>query len=322
MFGAIPAHGVLLDHDSKVQCGRRLREQVYAVGEMVALCGPDDGSGSEQKLFKPTPVSEEICPAKLTDIVTSTRCQVTPAQQSSFVQTDMQQEEPKQDTTGCRRQYLDGLRGVACLSVYLWHFSWPYQPQIFFSYGLDEDNHALFQLPFISLLYAGDAMVRVFFVLSGFVLSEKLMVGLADGNMQHLAEMVSSMGIRRGCRLFLPPLCSSIITLVCALAGVLPSPADDTIAKGHIRTPIHKEAWTEQIVDWSLWVCHLFGQYHQLQSYRRISLAYLVRAWNGNQANQAVEFMSCIVASSVRRIREILIQKSQLRSRGRLAASQ
>jgi len=54
----------------------------------------------------------------------------------------------------------------------------------------------------------------------------------------------------------LPPLFSSILTLLCTLAGLLPSPVNDTVADGHVRTPIRKETWSEQIADWLQWVCH------------------------------------------------------------------
>lgn len=184
------------------------------------------------------------------------RYHVLPEVESSVAEDETQMEEPKDIVQDSRKKYLDGIRGLACFIVYVWHFSWPYQPQIFYSYGLDEKSRGFFQLPFVSLLYAGDAMVRVFFVLSGFILSERLMTCHKNGDIAKLADVVSSMALRRGFRLFLPPLFSSILTLLCTLAGLLPSPVDDIVADGHVRTPIRKDTWSEQITDWSQWVCH------------------------------------------------------------------
>lgn len=183
--------------------------------------------------------------------------QALPDEESMAARDEALTHEPKDNFQDSRRGYLDGIRSLACFIVYVWHFCWPYQPQMFYSYGLDDTNRGFFQLPFVSLLCAGDAMVRVFFVLSGFILSERLIICHKNGDMANLADMASSMAIRRGFRLFLPPLVSSILTLLCTLAGLPPIPVDNLVAEGHVRISIHKETCFVQIADWFRWVSQL-----------------------------------------------------------------
>ncbi|KAF6829896.1 acyltransferase [Colletotrichum musicola] len=155
-------------------------------------------------------------------------------------------------------EYLNGLRGLACLSVYIWHFSWPYQPGLFFAYGLDEQNTSFLQLPFVRLIYAGDAMVRVFFVLSGLVLSLGPLRAAYEGDIERVAKRVASLGIRRGFRLFIPPVVASICTLIASCLGWLdnlpPSTPAPTRAQQHARIPLRQPNVGLQILDWLHWV--------------------------------------------------------------------
>lgn len=155
-------------------------------------------------------------------------------------------------------EYLNGLRGLACLSVYIWHFSWPYQTGLFFAYGLDDQNTSFLQLPFIRLIYAGDAMVRVFFVLSGLVLSLGPLSAAYEGDMERVAKKVSSLGIRRGFRLFIPPVVASICSMIASCLGWLdnlpPTTPAPTRAQQHARIPLRQPNFGLQILDWMRWV--------------------------------------------------------------------
>lgn len=155
-------------------------------------------------------------------------------------------------------QYLNGVRGLACLIVYIWHFSWPYQPHLFFAYGLDPENRSFMQLPFIRLIYAGDAMVRVFFVLSGFVLSIGPLRAAQDGEIGTVAKKVASLGIRRGFRLFIPPVTMSLFTLIATCFGWLENLPSSTRAPSHgqehVRLPIRKANLFLQLSDWLQWM--------------------------------------------------------------------
>ncbi|KZL88128.1 hard surface induced protein [Colletotrichum incanum] len=157
-------------------------------------------------------------------------------------------------------EYLNGLRGLASLAVYIWHFSWPFQPHLFFAYGLDSENNSFVQLPFIRLLYAGDAMVRVFFVLSGFVLCLGPLTAIRDGDTVTLARRIASMGIRRGFRLFIPPLVMSLFTLTATCVGWLDDLPSTTPPPSrqqqHANIPIHQMSLWLQLFDWLQWVLH------------------------------------------------------------------
>lgn len=103
--------------------------------------------------------------------------------------------------------YLDGLRGLAALLVYIYHHvSWYFGPtdDIINGWGAN-GNHYFFQLPFIRLiLTGGNAGVVIFFVLSGYVLSISPLRQLRDGHVQQTYRALISSVIRRPIRLYLP----------------------------------------------------------------------------------------------------------------------
>src|SRR6185312_17539398 len=94
-------------------------------------------------------------------------------------------------------KYLEGLRGLAALSVILHHFLVAFYPLSY--YGDNTPSHLgniemlYFQSPF-SFLTNGNFMVAIFFVLSGYVLSDSY---FRTGN----KEVLISSTIRRFPRL-------------------------------------------------------------------------------------------------------------------------
>ena len=70
------------------------------------------------------------------------------------------------DATRLRLAGLDGLRGVACLMVFLYHLRWHAQPSV-----TDPLRLELFGFNLERLLARFDAGVAIFFVLSGLLLS-------------------------------------------------------------------------------------------------------------------------------------------------------
>ena len=128
--------------------------------------------------------------------------------------------------------WLDGLRGVAALFVYINHYTGMNYSKLQRAYG----DHELVpwsspvQLPFIRVVFCGFPMVHIFFVISGLVLSYKPIRLLREQQYEELYKTLSSSVFRRGFRLFLPTMGSTIFVMVCRyyglLSGQLPSLAE------------------------------------------------------------------------------------------------
>nr|OQO22606.1 hypothetical protein B0A51_09875 [Rachicladosporium sp. CCFEE 5018] len=100
--------------------------------------------------------------------------------------------------------WLDGLRGIAALQVYFFHF-FGLHTHWGNPYGATPEDVYIHQLPlFRGIWAAGSAAVCIFFVISGFAITIKCLTLLRKG--QHLAcyESLASSLIRRGFRLYLP----------------------------------------------------------------------------------------------------------------------
>ncbi|KUJ08245.1 uncharacterized protein LY89DRAFT_338870 [Mollisia scopiformis] len=110
--------------------------------------------------------------------------------------------------------YLDGLRGVAAFFVFIHHSVIDWYPFLKYGYGSSADDHNIFQLPFIRLLYSGGAMVCIFFVISGFVLSKKGLMLSRNGEHQRLLDLLASSVFRRAMRLHIPTIISSFLSML------------------------------------------------------------------------------------------------------------
>ncbi|KAK2045168.1 acyltransferase [Colletotrichum somersetense] len=164
----------------------------------------------------------------------------------SFVQTRLGPNDLKNHR---RRLYptswLDGLRGVASLIVFICHYSGPnFGSYLARPYGIprEDDNAASspLQLPFIRVIYSGKPMVHIFFVISGFVLSLKSLQQARKHNYDALHRTLSSSVFRRGFRLFLPTTASTLIIMIMIRLGWMGQPLPTL--------------W-EQLIDWknALW---------------------------------------------------------------------
>jgi peptidoglycan/LPS O-acetylase OafA/YrhL len=110
--------------------------------------------------------------------------------------------------------YLDGLRGFASLLVYcLHHQVWAHSPFILENaYGYQGFHH-LACLPGVRLLFTGGHFaVAVFFVISGYVLSAKPLTLIHAGDFDRMSENIGSALFRRWLRLYIPVICSTLIT--------------------------------------------------------------------------------------------------------------
>ena len=102
--------------------------------------------------------------------------------------------------------WLDGLRGVAALFVVFYHSIWLWAPSVLRGWGSGpgDENRWIVQLPVIRIFYSGQAMVAVFFVVSGFSLSYKPLKLIRAEQFSKLLETLTSSVFRRLIRLWLP----------------------------------------------------------------------------------------------------------------------
>ncbi|OBS25988.1 hypothetical protein FPOA_06518 [Fusarium poae] len=124
------------------------------------------------------------------------------------------QQAHRQDTC-----FLDGMRGLAALCVFLEHLLLPFWKDIFYAYGSSKDSSNLLQLPIVQLLYSGSPMVCIVFIISGIALSLKPARLAREGEWQDFYKSLSSMAFRRGIRLFAPCLLASFAHMIMAQAG-------------------------------------------------------------------------------------------------------
>lgn len=121
--------------------------------------------------------------------------------------------------------YLDGVRGFASLIVFNFHWTHMAFPSVNSGYGY-KDNLSLWQLPIIRFIYSGPAMVAIFFVVSGFVLTHRFIQRMHLREYEALYKGLTSMTIRRGVRLFLPALASCSLTFALVCIGLLRPPEE------------------------------------------------------------------------------------------------
>ncbi|KAG6131000.1 hypothetical protein E4U24_002518 [Claviceps purpurea] len=129
---------------------------------------------------------------------------------------------------GNRVESLDGLRGIACIAVFNYHFFWPWTKSIMLGYGfraplsLETYNNWL-SLPIICLLHRGRPMVAIFFAISGYVLCRHILRSIHDRNRNAAYRYLSSAVFRRLFRLYIPPTISMLLVALLAQTGAFRS---------------------------------------------------------------------------------------------------
>lgn len=156
---------------------------------------------------------------------------------------------------------LDGVRGVACLIVFNFHFLFMYTRTVWLGWGVDptgESNMYVHQLPIIRLLYGGRAMVAIFFVLSGYVLSRRPLMAVRAKSYDSMLQSLSSSVFRRGIRLYLPTIISTSLVFVAIRAGGFERAtaiAQDGVTMHFVEFhPIAYATWREQARDYTNFV--------------------------------------------------------------------
>lgn len=125
--------------------------------------------------------------------------------------------------------YLDALRGYAAWNVFLAH-------------GYKDYHFWYKHQPILSALMAGEAMVALFFVISGYVLSYRLLVYTHNRSGDKLLSGLASSTFRRGMRLY----GSTTVALFAAMVMVRLQLYD-----GGGKYPLHLDSLWAQLVDWA-----------------------------------------------------------------------
>lgn len=115
--------------------------------------------------------------------------------------------------------WLDGVRGVAALGVYIFHAMGCWTDLVPAWHSGPEQNNIL-QLPLIRTIFvSGGASVSIFFALSGYVLTHKSLRWMRGGVGERVYSSVTSSMFRRGFRLYLPPVILTFVEMLTTRLG-------------------------------------------------------------------------------------------------------
>lgn len=159
--------------------------------------------------------------------------------------------------------YFDGLRGVAALIVYIFHYLYLWFPNLRNGYGSNEANNFFWQLPIIRVIHSGRASVSMFFLISGFVLSVKtisvIKASRSKLDSEKILDSISGSVFRRPFRLYL-----SIIvqTAIIAMLARWPNLHQPTLDDNPSTIPPMLDSASEQF--WH-WLSILSGQFNPFQ---------------------------------------------------------
>ncbi|KYK56378.1 acyltransferase [Drechmeria coniospora] len=157
--------------------------------------------------------------------------------------------------------YLDGIRGIASLFVFFNH----YAMQAFITsegWGRKNSmNHGhILKLPFLRLLYQGAPAVCLFFVISGYVLSYRLLSLIHRRAYSDFYPAVSSLVFRRGIRLFLPTMISTLAIVLLLRLGVYELTREFAYTKAYFRyyMEIHPDRLGSTFAQLGSWVGYMY----------------------------------------------------------------
>ncbi|KPA37946.1 acyltransferase [Fusarium langsethiae] len=159
--------------------------------------------------------------------------------------------------------HLDGLRGICSAIVVIYHHCYQcYNTSV--SWGAEKQYYDLMRLPIIRLLYNGPPAVAIFFVISGYALSYRVLHLSRSRNTNDAFIALSSLVFRRVFRLFIPITVSTFFVFLLLRAHAFEATRelteDKTLFRDHTETHAVRlpGAW-EQWKDWS-W--HAFKEVH------------------------------------------------------------
>ncbi|PKS07288.1 hypothetical protein jhhlp_005890 [Lomentospora prolificans] len=144
----------------------------------------------------------------------------------------------------------DGLRGIAAFVV-VWHHS----SLLYFSWGIHnawhEENGWFIQLPIVRVLIAGIPAVCIFFVISGYAISLKLLRLSHQRKSAEFADALASSLFRRHPRLFMPATAVLFISAIMSYFGAFATePWSKSVAIA-TRVPPKSDTFIGQLLDWA-----------------------------------------------------------------------
>ncbi|KAE9364729.1 hypothetical protein N431DRAFT_431538 [Stipitochalara longipes BDJ] len=152
--------------------------------------------------------------------------------------------------------WLDGVRGVAALGVYIFHAMGPWASLVP-AWHADSNQNNIFQLPLIRTIFvSGGAAVAVFFALSGYVLTYRSLKCMRTGQRDKIYPAVASSMFRRGFRLYLPPMVLTFCEMVATRFGFTP-PLNFTF--------VAEPTLAAQFVDWVTDMNYFINPFHTFQ---------------------------------------------------------
>ncbi|KAI4745169.1 hypothetical protein E4T50_04465 [Aureobasidium sp. EXF-12298] len=159
--------------------------------------------------------------------------------------------------------YLDGMRGLAALFVFFYHFSYS-SHDVLTAYGgtgKPDEHREFLKLPFIRFIYTGPAMVSIFYVVSGYALSYKPVKLMRKKSWKDLLHTLSSATFRRAIRLYLPCFISTLMIVLLVRLGAYDATRDiaydekrlNQVREFHLAR--YESLW-HQLTDWAhmMWI--------------------------------------------------------------------
>ncbi|KAF1820776.1 uncharacterized protein K489DRAFT_382711 [Dissoconium aciculare CBS 342.82] len=120
--------------------------------------------------------------------------------------------------------WLDGLRGLAAFEVFIFHYDDGWIDRSLGWGNIKFTDPAWYRAPFIRTFYAsGDGAVCLFFAISGFALSYKVLTLIRTQQHEKILASLSSSVFRRGIRLYMPVAIETFILMIVCRMG-LPKP--------------------------------------------------------------------------------------------------
>jgi peptidoglycan/LPS O-acetylase OafA/YrhL len=137
--------------------------------------------------------------------------------------------------------WLNGVRGVAALLVYVFHAFGCWFPLVP-AWHADTSQNNILQLPLLRTVFvSGGAAVSVFFALSGYVLTHKSLRWIRESSRSKVQPAVVSSMFRRGFRLYLPPILLTFCEML-ATRWEYPPPLNFTF--------VAETSFAKQFLDW------------------------------------------------------------------------